>query len=613
MNPRVRGLLFLVGFIIFAVVFCGLIPFVVMPGGGTGVALPVIEVPGEVVVEDWLPGFNLTNSIIGTLVTNVLVLLIVFILWRMTRGWTREIPSRLQGMFEVLIDGFRGFSRGIAGDRLNTTPLLWPLVATIFFFLLTANYMKLLPGVETVGKMHCAYPGQSGFAMLPGSGTLFGNSYRLWVDEPLNAGTSQTAEGEALCNDYFKKQAIPKDGFTAETVEEIAARDAAFVALLDQLPSDLELLEQAEARVTEEAGEEELDDAEFEARVEETLVDLEEARAEEYQALLEETAERADGDVETSETARINAERLPLVEDTDYEFAYNYHTYADARIASAETAAVLQPRLETIDALLEEIRAEDTEETMANREALREELIGHLTAAPAEMSGATTEELFGLLELTQFTEMTEESEDALIEALEAEYDAQIDTLNQARTQLRYPFATLIFTPEQLETGAKPYIFHITPFVRGPATDLSFTFGLSILAIIVVQIYGVRALGPAYFEKFINLSAIGNIGKRPLGVIDFIVGLIEIISEIGKMVSLAFRLFGNLFAGGIALMAMTFLVAVFVPGVIYGLELIIGAVQALVFAVLTLVFSVQAMESHHGDDHHDDEHGHEAAH
>jgi F-type H+-transporting ATPase subunit a len=57
--------------------------------------------------------------------------------------------------------------------------------------------------------------------------------------------------------------------------------------------------------------------------------------------------------------------------------------------------------------------------------------------------------------------------------------------------------------------------------------------------------------------------------------------------------------------------VSFLVSLFVPGIILGLELIIGAVQALVFAVLTLVFSVQAMEAHHGDDH--DGHEHEAAH
>ncbi|MCU0481949.1 MAG: F0F1 ATP synthase subunit A, partial [Anaerolineae bacterium] len=166
MNTRQRGFIAL-GIILFvAIVFCGLIPFVWMPSMGIGVALPVITVPGEVVQADFLPGWNLTNSFIGTILTGLLMLLITGILWLMTKGWTREVPSRLQSMFEILIGGFRSFLAGIAGDKLRTTPLLWPIVATIFFFLLTANYMKLLPGVETVGKMHCTYAGFKGYPMI---------------------------------------------------------------------------------------------------------------------------------------------------------------------------------------------------------------------------------------------------------------------------------------------------------------------------------------------------------------------------------------------------------------------------------------------------------------
>jgi len=102
-----------------------------------------------------------------------------------------------------------------------------------------------------------------------------------------------------------------------------------------------------------------------------------------------------------------------------------------------------------------------------------------------------------------------------------------------------------------------------------------------------------------------------LSKKPLGAIDFIVGLIEIISEIGKIISLAFRLFGNMFAGGILLIVMAFLVAMIVPSIFIGLEIIITTIQALVFAVLTLVFSAQAMEGHgHGDEEHHEE-AHEA--
>ena len=64
------------------------------------------------------------------------------------------------------------------------------------------------------------------------------------------------------------------------------------------------------------------------------------------------------------------------------------------------------------------------------------------------------------------------------------------------------------------------------------------------------------------------------------------------------------MFGNIFAGQLLLFIMAFLIATLLPGIFYGLEIIVGAIQALVFAVLTLVFSAQAMEGHHGDEEHE---------
>lgn len=158
----------------------------------------------------------------------------------------------------------------------------------------------------------------------------------------------------------------------------------------------------------------------------------------------------------------------------------------------------------------------------------------------------------------------------------------------------------------------PYLQVITPYVRGAATDLNLTIGLAILAVIAVQVFGVAAQGPNYFQKFLNLNALGKLGKKPMGFIDFIVGLLEIISELGKIISLAFRLFGSMFAGGILLAAISFLVALMAPVLIYGLEIVITTIQAFVFAVLTIVFSAQAMEGHHGDDDHHDGHAAEPA-
>ena len=92
------------------------------------------------------------------------------------------------------------------------------------------------------------------------------------------------------------------------------------------------------------------------------------------------------------------------------------------------------------------------------------------------------------------------------------------------------------------------------------------------------------------------------GKHPMGAMDFIVGLLELISELAKVLSFGFRLFGNLFAGGILLIVMSFLLAMLVPAGVYGLELFIGLIQAFVFAMLLLVFSAIAMQGH-GDEQH----------
>jgi F-type H+-transporting ATPase subunit a len=99
----------------------------------------------------------------------------------------------------------------------------------------------------------------------------------------------------------------------------------------------------------------------------------------------------------------------------------------------------------------------------------------------------------------------------------------------------------------------------------------------------------------------------------MGAIDLIVGPLEFVSELSKIVSLSFRLFGNIFAGGILIAVMLFLVGTGLPIIFYALELIVGLAQALVFAVLTLVFISQAMEGHHGDGEHEEHEAVEAHH
>ncbi len=129
----------------------------------------------------------------------------------------------------------------------------------------------------------------------------------------------------------------------------------------------------------------------------------------------------------------------------------------------------------------------------------------------------------------------------------------------------------------------------TPIFRPGSADLSFTLALAAVAILMVQFMGVRQLGGwGYFKRFLNFS----------NPIHFFVGLLEIVSEFSKMVSFSFRLFGNIFAGEVLLTVIIALAPFIAPMPFYGLEIFVGAVQALVFAMLTLVFFRMATTEAH---------------
>lgn len=136
---------------------------------------------------------------------------------------------------------------------------------------------------------------------------------------------------------------------------------------------------------------------------------------------------------------------------------------------------------------------------------------------------------------------------------------------------------------------------LVPFVRVVSTDLNFTVGLAIISVFMTQVFGVRALGISYFKKFIN---VGGIFKRPVfGIIDFGVGLLEMISEISKILSFSFRLFGNIFAGSVLLFVIGTLVPVLAQSGFLMLEFFVGLIQAVVFGMLTMVFMAQATQGH----------------
>lgn len=155
-----------------------------------------------------------------------------------------------------------------------------------------------------------------------------------------------------------------------------------------------------------------------------------------------------------------------------------------------------------------------------------------------------------------------------------------------------------------------HIHHLSrPFLRGGNADLNMTLAMSLVYFVLWLVWSLQTLGVSGFLKHLFW---GGGDKGLMGVfmvaIFFFVGLIEVVSIAFRPVSLSFRLYGNIFAGENILESMMGLVpwlGWILPLPFYFLELLVGLVQALVFALLTSVFT--ALMCTHEDDSHDKEH------
>jgi len=127
-----------------------------------------------------------------------------------------------------------------------------------------------------------------------------------------------------------------------------------------------------------------------------------------------------------------------------------------------------------------------------------------------------------------------------------------------------------------------------PLFRPATADLNTTLALALISMTMVQVFGIKFQKLSYFSKFINFSS----------PINFIVGILELVSEFAKIVSFSFRLFGNIFAGEVLLTVIMALVPVVVPMPFYGLEIFVGFIQSVVFSILSLVFFNMATIGHH---------------
>lgn len=189
------------------------------------------------------------------------------------------------------------------------------------------------------------------------------------------------------------------------------------------------------------------------------------------------------------------------------------------------------------------------------------------------------------------------------------YDYVLDVLEDKQVADRYfPVIMTIFIfilginwigliPGVASIGFYDSTNHFIPLLYPAATDLNVTIGFAIVAFLTIELAGVLGIGLwKYAGKFINLKFL----RKPNfdNCLGFVIGIIELISELARLVSFSFRLFGNIFAGKTLLVVAMFFIPYVIPIPIYAYELFVGIIQATVFAILTLFFIKLALEEPH---------------
>lgn len=169
--------------------------------------------------------------------------------------------------------------------------------------------------------------------------------------------------------------------------------------------------------------------------------------------------------------------------------------------------------------------------------------------------------------------------------IEALYSLTKNVAGAAKAVTFFPFIATFFLFILLSNwfglipGVGTVKFNHAPLLRAPTADLNMTLALALTSVGMIQYFGLKSLGKEYLKKFFNF-------KNPIFTF---VGILELVSELAKIVSFTFRLFGNIFAGEVLLAVTAFLIPIIIPIPFYGLEIFVGFIQALVFSMLTLVF------------------------
>ncbi|MFA7193897.1 MAG: FoF1 ATP synthase subunit a [Candidatus Paceibacterota bacterium] len=135
--------------------------------------------------------------------------------------------------------------------------------------------------------------------------------------------------------------------------------------------------------------------------------------------------------------------------------------------------------------------------------------------------------------------------------------------------------------------------------RTPTSDFNTTFGIALAAIVIVNFISLKEKGILlYLEQFFKFGAVWKGFKKSIGdgfmaIIDFCIGLLDIVGEFTKVISLSLRLFGNMYAGQVLAVIIMGFFAVIVPSIWLAMNLFVGVLQAVVFASLVASYYMLA--------------------
>ncbi len=170
----------------------------------------------------------------------------------------------------------------------------------------------------------------------------------------------------------------------------------------------------------------------------------------------------------------------------------------------------------------------------------------------------------------------------------------VEDLAGSRTKVFFPWVMTFFLFIILANwlglfpGFGTITFHGKPLLKSINSDLNTTLSLALISAITTHVLAIKYVGiKNYLLRWVSLNPIL-----------LFVGILEIVSEFTKIISLSFRLFGNIFAGEIVLSTISNIFAFVLPLPFYGLEIVVGFVQAVVFMLLTLTFMVLLSEKNH---------------